>query len=109
MNDQQQNTTWLIDLDLDDQPVTHRVTAARPTYDERYFPGFILMKNDADKNVAYIPVAAKPYIRRQDADPTMTPRPSAPAGPVPRPPFQQPASQADLARLAERGGKAGEV
>jgi hypothetical protein len=95
----EKNTKFLITM----HGSTHQVTAARAWVDERLFPGYTLMKDDAGTIVAFVPTAAQPYIRRADADLTYGSRPAPPA---PRPPR---ATSADLGRLAGIGHKAGDV
>jgi hypothetical protein len=108
-----ENTIYLVDIaDSEGDRACYAVTAAKPTYDDRYWPGFIQLRDGEGDLVALVPIGAHPLIRRQDSDPTMAKRSAAaaapPRPPVPRPP-QTPASRAALEQLAARGSKPGDV
>jgi hypothetical protein len=119
MSQEQQNTTWFVDYGLGGpNHITHQIKAAKPYYDERYYPTFVQLRNAEGDVVALIPINANPMLRRADTSPSRTPQaPARPAPPtpgqpprpaVPRPP-QTPATPASLQQLAERGAKPGSV
>jgi hypothetical protein len=97
------NTTLIVSFSEGSGLKDVRVTAATVAHDDCYIPGYLQLRDENNLTVAYIPMSRGPLIRRQDSDPTLTPRPPAP---VPRPPL---ATQADVARLANAGSKAGRV
>jgi hypothetical protein len=115
MPQDQKNTTYLVTLDTGAEgAATYQVTAAHLKTDDHYFPGFVQLF-DEDKNLVAIAGSARVLlVCRREADPTRapqsaTPRPVDPGTPRPRPPQHTPASSAQLARLAGRGGKPGQV
>jgi hypothetical protein len=112
MAQDQRNTTLDVFLAVGEEIEQHRVTAATVAYDERYMPGWLQLRDESGLTNAYVSMQHTALIRRAEADPTRTSRPAAPmpapprVTPPPRPPL---ATQADVARLANVGSKAGRV